>query len=273
MALTGKAAKTASAWGAKAERWKGKAKASEAELERVKARLAELESKAVEPEPAPEPAPIHEWSAMIVLVCLPVVVYLVTRPLGVPNSALSRYGLSAVFGFAVLLGWLVRLATIRPALWATVVLAVFGAGFLLQQAAGAAKLLRPRPSDAATRLLAAIPSTPPLPVVLGDSGAGLQMLHYAPPRISSRAVFVDPQLPISELGDDASRCLETLAPWAPVRVLPYADFVTARRQFFLWTTSRPGSDAVSRRLRNSDYSLKSVARAGDEELFLATPPP
>jgi hypothetical protein len=54
MALTGKAAKTASAWGAKAERWKGKAKASEAELERVKARLAELESKAVEPETAPE---------------------------------------------------------------------------------------------------------------------------------------------------------------------------------------------------------------------------
>ena len=54
MALSGKAAKTASSWGAKAEKWKGRAKLAESELAKLR---AELESKAVKPEPAPEPAP------------------------------------------------------------------------------------------------------------------------------------------------------------------------------------------------------------------------
>jgi hypothetical protein len=216
---------------------------------------------------------LHERVLVFALLAMPLVVYVATKVLH--GGYTERYALYSVLGISLATGLILprmgyRTRVLVPAVL-LVALGINEASFWLSRANPPGHL--GSPANAAEQM---VNSTiyDDLPVVVTNTHEYLQLAYYAPPDLASRLVsVVDPgaarRYSASD-GDD--KALALLANYSRFRVYDFHDFHSAYSSFLLYQDSSEPLGWWPQRLVDDGYVLRVVASAGEDLVYLVTPP-
>jgi hypothetical protein len=184
--------------------------------------------------------PEHEWVAAALFLAIPLIE--VIAALMVTHAFTPRYALIGVTGVCLLVPMLAAEfgGARSPAAVAMAGVLVWGALITLAD--------HPDPANPFMQDEVLGRALEHGEVVVGDGQLFLQMWQYAPDRLKPRLVFLaDDAAAVRYMGfNTIDGGLRLLKPWAPVKVVEYADFVRGSREFMLyrnllrpeWITSR-----------------------------------
>jgi hypothetical protein len=180
----------------------------------------------------------HEITSAIGFIAIPAVAVLIGK--FITGAFTWRYGLSAVIGFSILLPLAVQrlnggriIIGICFTVFMCVWFIVMGVIQLHHQAIINA-------SWSKTYEFLQSEGDPRLPIVAGDLHTFMTLVHYAPPAIMSRVVYLaNPQASIRYFGHDTvDRGILDLKPWFHVAVQNYAPFVNSHDRFLVYARVR-----------------------------------
>jgi hypothetical protein len=211
----------------------------------------------------------HETAAAISFVLIPFVVFAATRLPRWPYY--PRYSIAIAAGLALLVAALFRrLRANGKGTWLSAA-GLVALAFWAQ--AGLVALQRPDPAGpAGLAVLSAVAAGDQRPVVVASAFDYAKYSFYARPELQARMrLLYEPDA--SQPGFAASGeivCLFGLAPYWPLRLEAYQEFVRPGGAFILVTPS--GEDAwVRARLASGGYRLEARGRAGTSEVLSVEP--
>jgi hypothetical protein len=216
---------------------------------------------------------LHERVLVFALLATPVIVFGATKLLH--GGYTERYALYSVLGIALAVGLVLPRLGYRTRILAPgfllLALIVNEASFWLSRANPPGHLESPA---AAAEQMVDGTIYDNLPVVVTNTHEYLQIAYYAPPDLAGRLVsVVDPgaakRYSASD-GDD--KALELLADYSPLRIYDFQSFHGYYSSFLLYADSSEPLGWWPQRLVDDGYVLRVVASAGEDLVFLVTPP-
>lgn len=214
--------------------------------------------------------PFHEVAVAVGFVGLPIVAVLATM---LTTGAFTfRYALPTVLGVSVL----VALSAARLFQGQ----AVLGIAILFLSCVGfgmiSARNMQGTSGESLGKVYELIGREPAisLPVVISDAHSFMILSQYAPPKLSSRLVYLaDPQASLRHLGfDTIDRGILDLRPWFGLHIEEYGQFLEAQPGFYVYASGGrlSGLNWLLTELASAPYHMELRARIGDHLLFLAT---
>jgi hypothetical protein len=196
------------------------------------------------------PLPAHEVAAALALMALPILGVCVGR--WVTGLFTARYVMPAIIGFAILLPLVTARRTAGSLPVAAVLSAVFLAYFGVAQREMHREVGRLRLDVTHTCERLARDSAADLPIVVADPFAFVQLVHYAPPSLRPRLVYLsDPEA--ARRYDPTYSCdwaLRLLRRWSQAPVYDYQPFLAGHARFLVygdnpWLGSNLKADGVA----------------------------
>jgi hypothetical protein len=215
--------------------------------------------------------PPEETAALAALALLPLLV--VVTALIWTQAYTQRYVLIAVIGLSALGALAVRSLAKGGHRFAGFVLLVLLGTYLVSRPASTAVMLAGnQPQNAYQRhadLLAAASPPEDLPIAVGSALEYLEIDYYAPRELASRLLYAaDPDAARSLSGSDTAELnLLRLEPWAPLRIVPYAEFLKQHDQFFILHRTDLPHDWIPRKLTQDGEQLVTIQESQNAQLL------
>ncbi len=216
---------------------------------------------------------LHERVLVFALLAMPLIVFAATKLLH--GGYTERYALYSVLGISLATGLVLprmgdRTRLLVPS-FLLLALVVNESSFWLSRANPPGRL--GSPATVAEQMVGGT-TYDDLPVVVTNTHEYLQLAYYAPPGLSSRLVsIVDPGAARRYANNDSDdKALTLLADFSPLRVYDFQSFHNYYSSFLLYEDSREPLGWWPQRLVDDGYILRVVASAGEELVFLVTPP-
>ncbi len=213
--------------------------------------------------------PLDELVVIFMFFLLPFMAYMVG--VFVTGSYTGRYSISVLIGIALLFWWLIQ-RSFRPGSGSSLIALI--CMFAVLGVDEYRYVRRAFRTDWSTLLKDDFPFSfdGNLPIVVHDARDFLPMLHYAPPQLARRLVYLaDPKLSLQYSGSvGLDVTLQDLVPWVPMQVLDFRQFEADHRRFLLFWGKPEESALVGwqfRKLREDGARLSVVEEHSQRVLF------
>jgi len=218
------------------------------------------------------PALLAEHALVTGLIALPLLGFAVAKVSHGPFT--ERYLLATILGF--IFASALPLSKASPAALRTVAALLLFA--LCSQELGFWKSLKNRQTVATIIAplveLAKVPDYGDLPIVFSDAGIYVEIWHYAPPELFSRAVALpDPATAVAYTDTDTvDKLVLALRPYAPAGIQHFDDFIGAHPRFLLYSNGSR-ADWWPARLAHDGYRVQRLYSRAPNIAYVVDAPP
>jgi hypothetical protein len=216
-----------------------------------------------------KPLPVHEHVAAWSFVAIPVLAWLLAVTF--TRVFMDRYGVSAVLGISILLGFQLHIHS-RSRNWvAAAVFALFAATFLIQFAMfGWAGRAAPTPARMTPEQV-----EPSLPLVVANGLNFLEVDQQAPPELAARLYYLrSPEAALRYTGSNVFELgYPKLEKWCRLRgrIEDYDGFIAQHPRFLVYGSWSFPLDWLIQKLLDDGVQLRLRDRHGDKILLEARP--
>lgn len=247
--------------------------------------LAQQESGAPQPANAPRSMPLYELALAVAFTLVPLYAYLIAK--FISHVFMSRYGLTAVIGFSILLPWFAR-RSVRgnpvPGLALTMLFAGwFVSGFVIWMANAVPSKVAAAPNQTApahSYELTPEAVEPGLPFVAANGLFFLEADHYGSSAFVSRLFYLmDREAALRYTGSDPfDGGFFILRRWFPLRgsIENYEEFVRSHRRFLVFAGFNHPLEWLTKKLIDDGAELRFLSEYhgsyGENVLLEATMP-
>ncbi len=214
----------------------------------------------------PRALPLHETIAVIVLSLAPFMVMILAKLF--TGYYMDRYGISAVVGCSILVGFFSYFAAAGRAIVGTTLVLVFFAWFMI---VSVGRLPITPGVDSISSLNGIIPENDSSPIAISNPLLFLQLSYYGSQALASRVFYLsDPSTAVQYPDFLPDWGLAKIKDWVPLKIEDYSRFVSSHPRFWVYYSSVSRLEWLPSKLLSDHNKLEFKAQKGDNLLFDVT---